>query len=65
MIRRPAIWGLFGVVLALAGCLGPVSLHEAVLGYDSTVSRLEHELLLVNIARLRAGLPVQFTERVP
>jgi hypothetical protein len=23
-----------GVVLALSGCLGPVSLHQAVLGYD-------------------------------
>ncbi len=61
MIRRPAIAGLVAAVLGLAGCLGPVSLHEAVLGYDRTVSRLEQELLLVNVARLRAGLPVHFT----
>lgn len=30
-------------VLVLAGCMGPVSLHQAVLGYDKTVHRLESE----------------------
>jgi hypothetical protein len=47
-----------GVLLALSGCLGPVSLHQAVLGYDRAVGRIEWELLLLNIARLRDGLPV-------
>ncbi len=47
--------------LSLAGCVGPVSLHEAVLGYDETVSRLERELLLVNIARSHHNLPSHFT----
>jgi hypothetical protein len=61
MSRRLAIAGLSAAALVLSGCLGPVSLHEAVLGYDHTVSRLERELLLVNIARLRHGLPVHFT----
>ena len=41
-------------------CLGPVSLHEAVLGYE-TVSRLEQQMLLINIARMRTGLSGHFT----
>jgi hypothetical protein len=47
--------------LILAGCLGPVALHEAVLGYDDTVQRLETEMLLLNIARLHNHLPDHFT----
>jgi hypothetical protein len=60
MSRRLAVAGL-SAALVLSGCLGPVSLHEAVLGYDRTVSQLGRELLLVNIGRLRHGLPVHFT----
>jgi len=52
---------VFGILLMLSGCLGPVSLHQAVLGYDRTVSRIEWEMLLINIARLRDGYPVHFT----
>jgi hypothetical protein len=33
-----------------------------VLGYDHTVSRLGREILLINIGRLRNGLPVHFTQ---
>jgi hypothetical protein len=61
MTRQLAVAGLLAAALALSGCLGPVSLHEAVLGYDRTVSRLGREILLVNIGRLRDGLPVHFT----
>jgi hypothetical protein len=61
MTRRLAVAGLSAAALVLSGCLGPVSLHEAVLGYDHTVSRLGREILLVNIGRLRHGLPVHFT----
>src|SRR4030095_7798126 len=61
MTRRLAVAGLLAAALALSGCWGPVSLHKAVLGYDYTVSRLEYELLLVTIGRLRHGLPVHFT----
>jgi hypothetical protein len=50
-----------GVLLALSGCLGPVSLHQAVLDYDRAVSRTKWEMLLLNVARLRDGLPVHFT----
>jgi hypothetical protein len=52
-----------GIVCALllGGCLGPASLHEAVLRYDETVSRLESEMLLLNIARTHHNLPSHFT----
>ncbi|MFQ5830188.1 MAG: hypothetical protein ACE5JD_13680 [Candidatus Methylomirabilia bacterium] len=54
---------LFAVACALAisGCVGPVALHEAVLGYDETISRLESEMLLLNIARTHRRLPTHFT----
>jgi hypothetical protein len=52
---------LAGLLVTLSGCLGPVSLHHAVLGYDRTVSQLEQEMLLLNIARLRHRLPLHFT----
>lgn len=55
------IFALAGLLVTLSGCLGPVSLHQAVLGYDRTVSQIEQELLLLNIARLRHRLPVHFT----
>jgi hypothetical protein len=61
MTRRLPVTGLLLAALLFSGCLGPVSLHEAVLGYDQTISRLEREILLVNIARLRNGLLVHFT----
>jgi len=61
MSRRLAVAGLWLAAHICSGCLGPVSLHKAVLGYDHTVRRLEYEILLVNIARLRNGLPVHFT----
>jgi hypothetical protein len=56
-----AVAALSAAALALNGCFGGVSLNEAVLSYDHTVSRLERELLLINIARLGTGLPVHFT----
>lgn len=52
---------LAGMLLALSGCLGPVSLHQAVLGYDRAVSRIEQEMLLLNIARLSHRQPLHFT----
>jgi hypothetical protein len=61
MTRWLAVAGLWATALVFSGCLGPVSLHEAVLGYDETVSRLEQQMLLINIARLRAGLSGHYT----
>jgi hypothetical protein len=47
--------------LMLTGCLSPLALHRAVLEYDRTVSQVEAELLLLNIARARHHRPVHFT----
>jgi hypothetical protein len=47
--------------LTIAGCVGPVALHQAVLGYDKTVHRLESEMLLLNIARMHHNLPDHYT----
>lgn len=58
---RSSLWLLLASALALTGCLGPVSLHQAVLGYDETISRLESEMLLLNIARAHHNLPDHFT----
>lgn len=49
------------IVLSFAGCLGPKALHFAVLGYDESVTRLERDLLLLNIARTHRRLPGHFT----
>ena len=61
MTRRLAVAALSLATLVCSGCLGSVAQHKAVLGYDHTVSRLEYEILLVNIGRLRHWLPVHFT----
>lgn len=41
-----------GIILPiLTGCLSPIAMHRAVLEYDRTVSYVEADLLLLNIAR--------------
>ena len=45
----------------LSGCVSPIALHRAVLEYDWTVNRIETELLLLNIARMRYHEPIHFT----
>lgn len=52
---------VWACLLLLAGCLSPIALHRAVLEYDRTVSQVEAELLLLNIARARHHRPVHFT----
>ena len=53
--------GVLVSALALAACVGPPSLRQSVLGYDDTISRIERELLLVNIGRMHRQLPPHFT----
>jgi hypothetical protein len=48
-------------LLLLTGCLSPIAMHRAVIEYDRTVSYVEADLLLLNIARARHHRPVHFT----
>lgn len=51
-----------GALLNLfTGCLSPIAMHRAVIEYDRTVSYVEADLLLLNIARARYHRPVHFT----
>lgn len=56
---------VFGLILFsglyLGGCASPIALHRAVIEYDRTVSRIETERLLLNIARTRHHQPIHFT----
>jgi hypothetical protein len=45
----------------LSGCLSPIAMHRAVIEYDRTVSDVEADLFLLNIARARHHRPVHFT----
>jgi hypothetical protein len=54
-----ACWLL--VLAGLTGCLSPIAMHRAVIEYDRTVSYVEADLLLLNIARARYHRPVHFT----
>ncbi|MBM4254552.1 MAG: hypothetical protein FJ147_01495 [Deltaproteobacteria bacterium] len=45
----------------LPGCFGPLALHKAVLSYDETISQLDREIILTNIARVHLNRPTHFT----
>ncbi len=49
------------MLTGLTGCLSPIAMHRAVIEYDRTVSYVEADLLLLNIARARYHRPVHFT----
>lgn len=49
------------MLIILSGCLSPIAMHRAVIEYDRTVSYVEADLLLLNIARARYHRPVHFT----
>ena len=60
---RLTILEVLGLVVlsSLTGCLSPIAMHRAVIEYDRTVSYVEADLLLLNIARARYHRPVHFT----
>jgi len=60
---RLTILQTIGVVMitCVTGCLSPIAMHRAVIEYDRTVSYVEADLLLLNIARARHHRPVHFT----
>lgn len=49
------------IVSIFSGCLSPIAMHRAVIEYDRTVSYVEADLLLLNIARVHRHRPVHFT----
>ena len=52
---------LIVLTFAMAGCTGPELLHKSVIGYDETISTIEREMLLINIARRHRSIPLHFT----
>ena len=61
ILRVSAILALTLLLTGLTGCLSPIAMHRAVIEYDRTVSYVEADLLLLNIARARYHRPVHFT----
>ena len=49
------------VAISLTGCVGPVALERALPSYDETVSQLQGQSLLLNIARAQHDMPPHFT----
>jgi hypothetical protein len=60
-MRRVFGGALMATLLNTAGCVGRPALHDSVLGYDETVTSLEQEILLLNVARLSIDQPPHFT----
>ncbi len=60
----PISWryqGLVLILISLTGCVSPVPLDRALPSYDETVSQLQGQSLLLNIARARNDMPPHFT----
>lgn len=53
--------GILLNAILLSGCLSPLAIHKAVIEYDRTVSQVESEMLLLNVARTRHFHPTHFT----
>ncbi len=49
------------LIFTMTGCTGPKMLHKSVLNYDETISTLERQMLLINIARRHRNIPIHFT----
>jgi len=49
------------LALGVAGCLSPVTLERAVIGYDRATTDVLSKQLLLNIARAHQHRPIHFT----
>ncbi|SEN24540.1 hypothetical protein SAMN05216325_11123 [Nitrosomonas marina] len=54
------IASLAGLII-LTGCLSPITLNKTVLAYNRSISEINAQELLLNIARVRHHHPIQFT----
>jgi hypothetical protein len=52
------IWLVWAVTFT--GCIGPVALHEPVLGYDESINQLDREMLLLKTARKHNNLTLSY-----
>ncbi|NOZ10249.1 MAG: hypothetical protein GXP09_04295 [Gammaproteobacteria bacterium] len=50
-----------GVISGLVGCVSPIAMDHAVIGYDRAHAQIQTQLLLLNIARARNHMPIHFT----
>lgn len=62
MRRLIFILACFIYTIVLSGCLSPIALNRAVIGYDKAVSKADFKQLLLNIARAQHHEPVHFTQ---
>ena len=62
MRRLTYILIYFISAVTLSGCLSPIALNRAVIGYDKAVTTADSKQLLLNIARAQHHEPVHFTQ---
>jgi len=61
-IQRLFLWlRTLPLSVALSGCVSPLTLDRAVLGYDQANADILSKQLLINIARSRHSVPAHFT----
>ena len=61
MIKAIKRWPTILALCGLQGCLSPMALDRAVIGYDKASSDILSQLLLLNIARSHQHQPMHFT----
>ena len=62
MRRLTFILVCFIYTIVLSGCLSPIALNKAVIGYDKATATADSKQLLLNIARAQHHEPIHFTQ---
>lgn len=61
LLRSLLCIGPLGFLLALSGCVSPITLNRAVGAYDEAITSAASKQLLMNIARAHHRQPIHFT----
>ncbi len=61
-VKRVASRALAVTVLMATSCVSPIALEPALLAYDRTVTRIQTQMMLINVGRAHANLPLHWTE---
>ncbi|SOD40784.1 hypothetical protein SAMN06298226_1066 [Nitrosovibrio sp. Nv4] len=61
LLRSLLCIGPLGFLLALSGCVSPITLNRAVGAYDDAITSAASKQLLMNIARAHHRQPIHFT----